>query len=167
MSAIEAAVARVEAAFRDAAHPGADRLVAPSEPPDLEGQAAARDFGERHWRDLDAAFLSEHAAALALLSAEGYAFYLPAYLVAMLAEPIESDLVPTMVLVTLTPADEPRSPTWLAERLALLDREQRAAVRDAITVAADEYAGIVPREAAARARAFWDSLIEGEQRPGP
>src|SRR5947207_15556364 len=69
----------VEEAFTDVPYPGDDSIV--TAPLNWEAMEVRSDFRGKHWQDLiNPTSLREHKL-LCLFSAEGFRFYLPAYLI--------------------------------------------------------------------------------------
>lgn len=151
-------VAEIRAAFASMPVPAADELVPVTRTPDREREWIRREFAGRHWTELGVDFLAAHAESLLLLSAAGFHHYLPAYLIAAVSAPIESDLVTPAVFIGLSPpsAGDVAQGAWLEERARLFSTEQRAAIGRWLDYMAgkrpDEFPGDDKRR---RLREFW------------
>lgn len=82
-------VSEIERAFSDAPYPGDDHIVTPlvidgRECRDLEREEIAAAFRGKSWDDLTREAIHFHYHALPFLTAEGFRYYLPAYLIAAL-----------------------------------------------------------------------------------
>lgn len=69
---------RIETAFADVSHPGDDALLHPDCMDD--GDVAAY-YGSIAWRDIPARTIARESASLGFLSATGFQFLLPAYMI--------------------------------------------------------------------------------------
>jgi Family of unknown function (DUF6714) len=151
-----ALVSRIRAAFADVPYPGDDGLVPATLRRDLEREQIVKDFAGREWRDLDVGFLRGQADALLLLTADAFRFYLPAYMVAMVTEPEESDLVPAAVVLSLTPPDDSDDlNAWFAERVAGLSMAQRLTIRELLEYASTALGPLFPGGEPDRALEYW------------
>jgi hypothetical protein len=123
-------IAAVREAFAEVRMPAASDIVPATAIHDPERERVQREFDGRHWRDLDASFVGSHAEALLLLAPRAWHFYLPAYLIAALVGPRESDLGAASVVVSLTRPEDvnPDATTWVGERVRLMSVEQRSAL---------------------------------------
>jgi hypothetical protein len=151
-------VAEIRAAFASMPLPAAADLVPATGTPDREREQIRRDFAGRHWADLGIDFLAFRADSLLLLSAEGFHYYLPAYLIAAVEAPVESDLVTMAVFAGLAPAsaDDAVQSAWVDERVRLLSTAQKVAVRRWLEyMAADRPAEFPRGEKGRRLTEFW------------
>lgn len=125
---------------------------------DREREQISRDFAGRHWDELDAAFLRSRAESLLLLAPPAFHYFLPAYLIAAVAGPGESDLVAAAVLMALSPPEsgDPGAWAWFNDRVGLLSAEQRDAIRHWLAHIAAERAAEFPDGKPARLLAgYW------------
>jgi hypothetical protein len=132
--------ADVEAGVR-AAFAGVERPGSLSDRPNPDVDKMARELREPDWTRLTIPQLMRHRAALILLSADAFRFYLPAYLVAGLGDEVDLRdaalyaLSPYLASTGPSPADE----AAFRGRIAALDDAQRDAVRSWIRWARTRY----------------------------
>jgi hypothetical protein len=91
-------IARIEEAFKDVPYPGDDNL-------DRGYPLEVEDFIGKHWKDLPFDFMFSNREALWSFSGEGFHFYLPAFLIAMLRYPGRMDTLPDVLMVQLVPSE--------------------------------------------------------------
>ncbi len=89
-------------------------------------------FAGRHWSTFDASLLQANYDQLPLLSPEGLAFYLPAYLLHALATLSAPDNVTDYTVWHLAPTHERIDPAYYRARLRPLTPEQFAVLADFI-----------------------------------
>jgi hypothetical protein len=127
---------RIEAAFADAPQPAANRIG--DNPEDWESAELALAFQGRHWKDLSPEELRYHSSSF--LSPEGFHYYVPAYLLAALAD--HEDLMPRTVfgltLAEESSTEDQRLRAWQLERFNRLSAEQKRTVREFLEYTRDE-----------------------------
>jgi hypothetical protein len=149
---------QIRTAFAGVDYPGSDDLVPETSGRDLEREELATALSGRDWRELDVAFLRSRPEALLLMSPGGFRFYLAAYALAAVENPRGSDLVPAVVVKSLTPPLESESAShWFEERVAGVSAEQGAALCAVLRLIADSDL-FLEREAAVALR-HWDSRL--------
>jgi hypothetical protein len=89
-------IARIEEAFKDVPYPG-DEELRHGHPDSVD------DFIGRHWKDLPFDFMFPNREALWSFSAEGFHFYLPAFLIVMLKHPGKMDTLSDVLFGQLLP----------------------------------------------------------------
>jgi len=143
--------ASIAAAFRDVPHPGDHALVSGDVSYDPEYREVARDFSGMAWPGISAAFVREHADALALLSPAAFRYFLPAYLLACLATGAELDTAPLNVLGSLTPPEDadPEASEFFASRVVAFTRAEARAIC--------AYLEAWPADDTTAALAYWSS----------
>ncbi|HEX4454907.1 MAG TPA: DUF6714 family protein [Kofleriaceae bacterium] len=121
----DAVRAQIVAAWHDAVAPGDDKICAPTY--DDEGIGAY--FRGRTWQGHEVQSLRYHSAGLSFFTAEGFAYYLAAYLLAVIDDARAADTIIDSVLFHLSPTqlDKTWGDSYLA-RLACLSPAQRRAV---------------------------------------
>lgn len=95
-----------------------------------ECEALRATFAGRHWTAFDAALLEANYDQLPLLSPEGLAFYLPAYLLHALASLAAPDNVTDYTVWHLAPTNDEIDPGYYRARLRVLTPEQFAVLAD-------------------------------------
>lgn len=75
---VDRVVERIEAAFADVAFPGDDALLHPECMDDMD---VAAYYGGTAWRDIPAQTIANESASLGFLSAAGFQYLLPAYMI--------------------------------------------------------------------------------------
>jgi hypothetical protein len=101
-----------------------------------ECEALRATFAGRHWSTFDAATLEANYDQLPLLSPEGLAFYLPAYLLHAVASLATPDNVTDYTIWHLAPTYKEIDPGYYRARLRVLTPEQFAAVADFLELVA-------------------------------
>jgi hypothetical protein len=118
-------IARIEAAFKDVPAPGPDAIVNPTY--DDEGVAAL--FGGKAWTDVSIDQLRTHHDALSFFSPEAFRYFLPAFMLAELRDPIGAGQIGPSLLFHFSRPEEFWKPE-LEQRLALLTPDQKAVIAD-------------------------------------
>lgn len=115
---------------------GVTRPRALARKPGFETDDMDRELRTKPWDELGADELMRHRAALAMLDAAAFRYYLPAYLLASLDEagPSFRQDLREATLFALSPYLRSRGPdpideSLFRERTAALDERQRAAIR--------------------------------------
>lgn len=112
-------------------------------------------FEGKTWRELPAPLLYKHSALLLWAGDALWRAVLPAYLWYLLHERTLFNDLPWQVASQLTRKDDPESHPKFDRRIAGLSREQRAAIRDVLTLLAT----VSPlEEHMSRALAAWNKL---------
>jgi hypothetical protein len=141
---------QVRVAFADVPYPGDDNIASTGA---WEPAAIAEVLRGKDWRDLKGVDF-DYGSAPSFLMPEAFHYYLPALLLNLLEDrgsPTYFDSLAGSTLFSLEPYEWEVG--FLAVRLALLSREQRAAVRDVLRYDADEQAALL---------AFWERAVEEE-----
>ncbi|MDB4955803.1 MAG: hypothetical protein JWO36_3372 [Myxococcales bacterium] len=117
--------AQIVAAWRDAVYPGDDKICTPTY--DDEGVGAY--FRGRTWQAHEVTSLRYHEVGLSFFTAEAFAYYLAAYLLAVIDDESAADVIVDSIRFHLSPTQLGKTwgNTYLA-RLACLSTAQRAAV---------------------------------------
>jgi len=127
---------RIRAVFADVPMPERDAIAHHQ---CCECETLRATFAGRHWSTFDASLLEANYDQLPLLSPEGLAFYLPAYLLHALATLSAPDNVTDYTVWHLAPTHDEIDPAYYRARLRALTPEQFAVVADFIElVAGDE-----------------------------
>ena len=122
---------QIEEAFADVRYPGDANLVYDTSGHHLECNQIAELFRGKHWRELTLEFLVPNRDSLCFFSPAAYRFYLPAYLLATLADPVEADLMLDSVVNRLTgPLDipSPERDAFLEQVEGFTEKQTRAIV---------------------------------------
>lgn len=131
---------QIEAAFADAPYPGDGRIA--YAPEAWEAEELNADFQGQHWKSLPRDVLRQHSHDLALFSAEGFQFYLPAYLLAAVDDFWD---VREFVLSRLTLPEEPQQREFTLKQFERLTPAQKNAVRACLQLFRDEARGETSR----------------------
>jgi internalin A len=116
--------ASIVEAWRDAVHPGDERICSPTY--DDEGVGAY--FRGRTWEGHEIASLRHHEVALSFFTPEAFAYYLAAYMLAVLDDARAADIIYDGILFHLSPKQlGKRWADRYTARLACLSPGQRAA----------------------------------------
>ncbi len=95
-------IALIEQAFADTVYPGDDKLINANHCNECE--EIAQSFQGKQWQQLtDPDFLRYNHAAISLMYPEGFRFYLPAFMIDGLNDPIDDELIPDSIEYHLTP----------------------------------------------------------------
>ena len=121
-------VERIEAAFENVPPPRTERIVTPTY--DDEGVTAF--FDGKRWKDLSIDDLRTHHVALSFFSPEAFHYYLPAFMLAELRDPIAAGQIGPSLLFHFSRPEEQSWEPELTARLALLTPEQKAVIADFI-----------------------------------
>lgn len=122
---VEAIGAQIRAAWANAVRPPDKQICAPTY--DDEGVGAY--FAGRPWHGHDVKSLRWHSAGLSFFSAEGFCYYLPAYLMAVLEDIRAADVIYDSILFHLSPAQLGKQ--WADSyraRIAGFDEAQKRAI---------------------------------------
>src|SRR5215472_1691799 len=105
-------IGEIRRAFSGVPEPERGRITPGTPVRDREQEQISRDFAGRRWDELDVAFLRSRAVSLLLLAPPAFYYFLPAYLITAVAEPVESDLVTDAALMALSPPDSGDPGAW-------------------------------------------------------
>lgn len=118
-------VRQIRAAFRARARPRAD-AVFESPPVEVDGRAL-ESLARRAstWDELPQDVLADNPLALAFMSPEAFAWFLPAYMILSIERYVETDMLTGSVIARLTPPDpaDAREFEQLVEHMRELDLE--------------------------------------------
>jgi hypothetical protein len=117
---------RIEAAFESVPPPPTDRVVTPT----YDDEGVTGFFKGKHWRDVSIDELRTHHVALSFFSPEAFHYYVPAFMLAELRDPIAAGQIGPSLLFHFSRPEEPSWEPELRQRLALLTAEQKAVVAD-------------------------------------
>ena len=97
-------IEEVTAAFANTIYPGDDN-IAGTKYDDLESAEIVKDLKGRKWTDVDAETLAYHSNSLPFFKPEGFAYYLPAFMLLSIQKFEDSDVAYNL-LAALTPTNE-------------------------------------------------------------
>ncbi|MBL8156992.1 MAG: hypothetical protein JNM70_22655 [Anaerolineae bacterium] len=110
-------IKRLEKAFADVPYPGDENI----------GHYEVNDFiGQKDWTQVPLGIVLNNRSELRLFSAEGFHFYLPVYIRAVLLYPEADDLCDYIVAVLLV--DRPLFREWVEWVIKRFSNEQKAVV---------------------------------------
>lgn len=127
---------QIESAFADTPYPG-DDLIGKSTADDV-----VRAFRGTHWRDLPLKQIIDYGMDLQALTPEGFRFYLPAFLLALLRYYGQVNTLPISLMHSLAPPDptlylkyqEKQSPhnsvSDFLSRVSVFTLREKAAIRE-------------------------------------
>lgn len=144
---------QIASAFADVHHPGPGRLLRA----DAGWEGASLDplVAGMRWQDIPVDVIRRYPTALLLLTPEGFRFCLPAYLLAVLRDPEEVDVLPELVFLTLTPSGSDWNRNRLRDQVSLLTQQQWDAARSFVIHHLDVEQSY-PAEQRDAALSFWD-----------
>ena len=117
----------IEAAFAGGEFHG-DRIV--DDPLDAESADLAAAVRGKRWREVPVDAIIDNRYGLPFFSAEAFRYYFPAFLIAALAYPIATDVLPLSAYSNLCPPeDNPRLMPWFLERVTGFNASQRKVLR--------------------------------------
>ena len=148
-------IADIEEAFRHVPYPGDGRIVAAPHSP--EPAEIAEVFRGRDWRDLSVAFLFHYHASLSCFTPEAFRYYLPAYLLAIIRNFDEADILSVKVMYDLTPPSEAHYNPDFSERTSVLAEREREVVASFVAFFLDEHGDEVFYEDGIRLKGYWCS----------
>lgn len=127
---------QIEAAFADTPYPGDDQI----------GKGANDEvtlaFRGTHWRDLSLKYVIDYGMDLQVLTPEGFRFYLPAFLLAVIRYYGQVSMLPISLMHSLAPPDpnlylkyqEKQSPhhsvSDFLSRVSVFTLREKAAIRE-------------------------------------
>ena len=123
MSDIDVLIRRIESVFSHTSPPRHGDISSPT----YDDEGTSSYFSGKTWRGHTAKQLRALDFSPAVFTDEAFAYYLPAYMVADLLDPVEADTISEALLYWLSPADGERGER--AQRIvARLAQAQREAV---------------------------------------
>jgi hypothetical protein len=137
-------VRQIDEAFASAAYPGDDHIAYDQSGRHIECSQVADDFRGKKWRDLRIDFIRKNADALFFFSPAAYAYYLPAFMQASLRDFDRADVVPSNIVVSLSPSLSQLTPAQFNLRIAHLTAPQRRAVSAFLKYLGTAYADYFP-----------------------
>ena len=146
---------KLEQVFGELPSPAQADIVPKTSPGNPEYEQLRSRFKDRHWRDLSAEDLRGEADSLTLFSPEGFRFFLPAFIRAVLLGYGTADLIPDVIVWKFIPTVDPALSSYYEDRIRLLTRAQRQAVTDFISFLQDAHPEDFPAGELERA---YDSL---------
>jgi hypothetical protein len=139
-------VESIRKAFALSKYPGDNRLVYDNSGGHVECNQVADAFRGKHWSELTVDFLRRHADSVFFFTADAYRFYLPGYLLAVVASYKKADIIPNNLVHTLVPPS--RGTTERREfelRVKGLSAQQRAAIKGFLEYLVLQHGGDFPR----------------------
>ena len=116
----------IEAAFARVAHPGDDKLLHPDCRDDMD---IVDFYGGVHWRDVAPDVVISGYAAPSFFSAEGFQFYLPAYMIWALRNHDGPEIAIESTLIALDPGERDDAlHDFQVSKFALITPRQRLAI---------------------------------------
>lgn len=104
--------------------------------PTTQGDEGATEyFSGKSWKALDTPSLVYHRAALYMFTSEAHRYYLPAFMIAAIAEPEAADEIPDLIIWHFA---DYKKPFW-SERIRVLTWEQRSLVAEFILAFANRF----------------------------
>jgi hypothetical protein len=94
---------RIELSFGASIYPGDGNIVRAEGQLDVESARIREALKGRHWRDVSFELLQQLARSLPFLSAEGYRFYLPAFMMISIVDFARAGVIADEILLSLTP----------------------------------------------------------------
>lgn len=147
-------IRQIEAAFVDVTYPGDEQMLHPDCFDDMD---IAAFYGSTSWPDIPAKTIALEYAALSFVSAAGFQFLIPAYMIWTLRN-INADRM--TVESTLWSLDiemsNGRFRDFRLSKCALLTAEQRAAIKAFLTVLLDHR--YLAGDAKTALDGYWDSV---------
>lgn len=131
---------RISAAFADRPYPG-DKAINCFEPDE-----ATATFVGTHWTGHDVAVLRYNSCTLSFFKPVAFCYFLPAFMLAELEDPIRADTIAESIAFHLTPTGDDN---FASERVALLCPDQRKEVVAFLEYCQASYGGIDARTAIA------------------
>jgi hypothetical protein len=98
-----ALVLRIDESFGGSPYPGDEHIVRDNSGSDPESTRIKDELRGRHWRDVSFEALERLRFALPFLSAEGYRFYLPAFMTMSIVDFPRAGVISDEVVRSLTP----------------------------------------------------------------
>lgn len=119
---------KITEAFRHVPYPGDDHLITNQSPFWHEQQELGQMLRGRPWTSLR--LVDVHNTSATMLTPEAFHYYIPAYMLAVIDDYEDADVLPEYTFGWLDPVDTKIHPTdeWFARFFSLLGAEQRAAI---------------------------------------
>lgn len=123
-----ALVERIKAAFKDTPVPKREEMC--TERLGDEASEYAMEFFGQDWRRLHPEFLDHGSASLSFLAAPAFRFFLPAYLVYDLTDPLSSQADPARHLTSYLAGEnvKPEMKVYMLKKLSKFNEQERAAI---------------------------------------
>jgi hypothetical protein len=96
-------VLQIDESFGESPYPGDGKIVRDDSGADLESARIREALKGRHWRDVSFETLEQLRSALPFLSAEGYRFYLPAFMAMSIVDFPRAGVIADEIVRSLTP----------------------------------------------------------------
>ncbi len=96
----------------------------------------------KHWQDIDVDFVLSNKDTLHFLTAEAFHFYLPAFMIAIIRDPIKVDVAVDSTFFLLNPNECKKS--LFKERIKYFNNDQAKTVKHFMQFFRDVHAGIEP-----------------------
>jgi hypothetical protein len=126
-------------AFSGARQPRASEIVPDHGYVHLEGEEIRHAFGGKAWDELTVPFLTYHRQAVFFFTPQAWAYYLPAYMRAVVDHFDETDTMLNELLATVTPNRDAELDALRRERVGALNGQQRGALVKFVEWAAAEH----------------------------
>lgn len=133
-------IALIREAFKDTVYPGDDAIAhTNTQYSDYEGNTVREALKGKKWEEVGFATLSNNAIEPAFLTAEGFRYYLPAFMVCMLTDIAEVDVVGDTIVDYLTPPSD-----QFDDRVQGLSPEQGYSIKKFLEYLYEHYSGYYP-----------------------
>lgn len=120
----------IEEAFSRTQYPGDEMIVYDNSGFHLECQKIKEDFKGKDWRALPLNLLKYHAEGLFFFTDESFRFYLPAYLIASIRFYSRVDIIPHMIVRSLTaPKEQGPRMEQFTNRINKFNQSQKTVIR--------------------------------------
>lgn len=116
-------------AFTGGPPPDASEIVRDPDHLHLENEQIKSAFGGKTWTELPIPVLTYHRQAVFFFTPEGWAYYLPAYMLAIFTHYEKTDTMVDALLSTLIPSRDNDHEADRRARIARLNDRQRATLR--------------------------------------
>src|SRR5690349_10932784 len=105
----------------------------------LEGEEIRDAFRDQTWTELTVPFLTYHRQAVFFFTPEAWAYFVPAYMQAVVNRYEETDTMVNELLATIRPSNDVQSEVQRRARLKALSAAQRAVLVKFVDWVADEH----------------------------
>jgi hypothetical protein len=146
-------IKKIETAFKNTPKPTGESC---------HKSSATNYFSGKSWKDLSTTELRQHSDALYDFEPEAFRYYLPAFLLADINDPIEADIIGESIVSIFTPRADERliDKEYKNKRIALFSKQEMDAVVAFISWFSIEYNGFVD---AKQAIEYLKIFIRGSQ----
>jgi hypothetical protein len=124
--------ARIESAFERTPAPRGE-IVSTL----IDDEGVSEYFGGRSWRGHAVKDLRYHEAALSFFTADAFRYFLPAFMLASIEDPVEADVIPEGIVYHLANWEDPHG--W--ERMSRFSFEELEAIEAFLWWVADLWSG--------------------------